>query len=76
MTKDLAHPLLQQPIDSLSVSPEFKVMSKTNGFSTLQEIINEPLHELPLKAQSGYRMLKELLEVLQANGLEDLIEDW
>jgi len=76
MTKDLVHPLLQQPIDALSVSPEFKDMSKANGFNTLQEILDEPLHELPLKAKSGYRMLRELLDVLQANGLEELAEDW
>jgi len=67
--------VLQEPIQSLSVSPEFKKMARANGFKTIQDILDkalDKLHELPY---SGYRMLKELADVLEANGLSSLIDD-
>jgi len=60
-------PLLREPIESLSVSPEFKRMARVNGFVTLQEILNKSLDELHELPYSGYRMLKELSDVLEAN---------
>lgn len=75
MTLDIAHPILQKAIQGLNVSKEFKAMAKANGYKTLQHILDHPLHELPFKAKSGYRMLKEMLDILDENGLQDLTEE-
>jgi len=75
MTKELIHPALQKPITALDVSIEFKEMAKANGYKTLEDILKHPLHSFPFKRLSGYRMLKELIGILEANGLEKLIED-
>ena len=75
MTKELIHPILEKPIHSLNVSKEFKNMASANKFGTLKEVLKESLHTLPFKKQSGYRMLKEMLDILEENGLADLIED-
>lgn len=67
--------VLNEPIQLMSVSPEFKQMARANGFTSIQEILNgslDELHELPL---SGYRMLKELFDILEVNGLENLLQD-
>ena len=74
MTQE-SHSLLQKPIQSLDVSFEFKAMAMANEFQTLEEILREPLHELPFKRQSGYRLLKEILDVLEENHLSGFIED-
>jgi hypothetical protein len=69
------NPILQEPISSLPVSSEFKEMAIANGFTTIQNILDKSLdnlHELPC---SGYRMLKELSDVLEANGLTNLLDD-
>lgn len=50
-------------------------MAKANGFKTLRDILDSPLHELPFKPQSGYRMLKELLDILEASSLSTLVEE-
>lgn len=66
---------LTQPIESLSVSYEFKRMARANGFVTIQDILDkalDTLHELPY---SGYRMLKELSDVLEQHGLKHLLDD-
>ncbi len=50
-------------------------MTIANGFTTLQDILDKALdnlHELPY---SGYRMPKELSDVLEANGLTNLLDD-
>ncbi|MBL0744852.1 hypothetical protein [Chryseolinea lacunae] len=57
----------------MDVSLEFKAMAKANGYKTLEDILQSRLNDLPYKPQSGYRMLKELLDILDANGLTDLI---
>lgn len=74
MTQEMSHPILQKAIQGMDVSKEFKVMAKANGYKTLQDIISRPLHELPFKKESGYRMLKELLDILHENDLDNLIE--
>jgi hypothetical protein len=53
MTQEITHPILQKAIKNLDVSKEFKAMAKANGFKTLQNILDMPLHELPYKPQSG-----------------------
>jgi hypothetical protein len=69
MTQEILHPILQKAIKNLDVSKEFKAMAKANGFKTLQSILETPLHELPFRPQSGYRVLKELLDILEDNSL-------
>ena len=75
MTEDLLHPILLKPIMTLGVSEEFAAMAKANGYATLKDVLKEPLHKFPLKPLSGYRMLKELLAILEEHGLDKLIED-
>lgn len=67
--------ILLEPIQSLSVSPEFKQMAKANDFITIQDILNNSLDELHKLPDSNLRMLKELSDVLEANGLECLLDD-
>ncbi len=75
MTQEITHPILQKAIKNLDVSKEFKTMAKANGFKTLQSILDMPLHELPYKPQSGYRILKELLDLLNEQGLSELVNE-
>lgn len=75
MTLDIAHPILQKAIQGLNVSKEFKAMAKANGYKTLQNILDHPLHELPFKTHSGYRILKELLDILDDHGVNSHLDD-
>lgn len=75
MTQEITHPILQKAIKNLDVSKEFKAMAKANGFKTLQDILDMPLQELPYKPQSGYRMLKEFLSILEEHGLSELVDN-
>ena len=75
MIKELIHPILLQPIGELNVSREFKAMAEANEFMTLNDILKESLHELPFKKLSGYLILKEMLLVLEENGLSELTDD-
>jgi hypothetical protein len=74
MTQEITHSILHKAIKNLAVSKEFKAMAKANGFKTLQDIVDSPLHEFPFKRQSGYRMLKEFLDILDEHGLNEQIE--
>jgi DNA-directed RNA polymerase alpha subunit len=74
MTQESSHPILQKAIKNLDVSKEFKTMAKANGFKTLQDILDMPLHELPYKQMSGYRMLKEFLDMMEEHSLGRLLE--
>ena len=75
MTNELSNQILQKPIHALNMSKEFKAMAHANKFNTLDEILKESFHELPFMKLSGYRMLRELLDTLEENGLSELIED-
>lgn len=75
MTKEFIPPVLHKPIGTLNVSDEFLTMAEANSYNTLDQILKEPLHEIPFKLLSGYRILKELLGILEEHGLENLIED-
>lgn len=75
MTQEITYPILQKAIKNLDVSKEFKAMAKANGLKTLQDILDMPVHELPYKQQSGYRMLKEFLDIVEVNNLSFLIEE-
>lgn len=75
MTQEIIHPILHKAIKNLDVSKEFKAMAKANGYKTLHDILDMPLHELPYKAQSGYRMLREFLDLLSEHSLNELVDD-
>lgn len=75
MTQEITHPILHKAIKNLDVTKEFKTMAKANGYKTLQDILDIPLHELPYKNQSGYRMLKEFLGILDNHSLSQLAEE-
>lgn len=75
MTPEITHPILHKDIHGLDVSKEFKAMAKANGYKTLEDVLNYPLHELPFKKISGYRVLKELVDLLTNEGLDYLIKD-
>lgn len=75
MTHEITHPILHKPIKNLDVSKEFKAMAKANGLKTLQNVLDMPLHELPFKRLSGYRMLKEFLDIVEGNGIAYLVDE-
>jgi DNA-directed RNA polymerase alpha subunit len=75
MTQEITHLILHKTIKNLDVSKEFKAMAKANGFKTLQNILDMPLHELPYKPQSGYRMLKEFLDMMEEYSLSNLLDE-
>lgn len=75
MPPHLTHPILLKPIAALPVSQAFAEMAKANHYTTLQDILKLPLYSFPNRRQSGYRMLKELLGILETHSLEQLIED-
>lgn len=68
-------PILLRPINELDVSREFKAMAKINGYKTLGEILESNVSELPRRPQSGYRILKEFLDILDEHKLIDLVKD-
>lgn len=76
MSKGLTHPILTKPIHSMDVSKEFKAMAEANEFKTLEEMLKESLHDLPNKKLSGYRILKEMLDILEQHGLTAMLEDY
>jgi len=76
MTQEITYPILQKAIQGMDVSKEFKAMAKANGYKTLQDILDHPLHELPFKKLSGYRMLKEFLDLMDQNGLSELVDNY
>jgi hypothetical protein len=74
MDSDATHPFLKKAIQGLNASKEFKAMCKANGFKTLSDLLKYPLHELPFLKLSGYRMLKEFLDIMEENNLSDQID--
>ena len=75
MGQNTIHPILKKPIRGMNVSREFKAMAKANHYRFLEDILEGPLHHLPFKPQSGYRILRELLEILRESGLEHFVEE-
>lgn len=50
-------------------------MAKANSFETLQEILDTSLYEFPFRPLSGYRLLKELLDMLEGYQHLNCIDD-
>lgn len=76
MTQEITYPILQKAIQGMDVSKEFKAMARANGYKTLQDILDHSLHELPFKKLSGYRMLKEFLDLMDQNGLSGVVDNY
>jgi hypothetical protein len=73
--RDISDTLLQRPIAQLPLSKEFQSMAEANGFQCLNDILEYPLSELPFRKGSGYRLLAELLQFLEAKGLSECVRD-
>lgn len=72
----LKNKFLEQPITGMAVSDEFKAMAKANGFKTIGELLDGvQMKDFPKLKKSGYRMLKELLDILDGENLFYLVED-
>jgi|GEM_PF-2538177 hypothetical protein len=69
------HPILRKAIQGLNVSKEFKAMARANRYRTLADILKDPVQNVPSRSHSGYRMLRELLEILREAGLEHYFEE-
>ncbi|WP_379126142.1 hypothetical protein [Paradesertivirga mongoliensis] len=62
--------LLNQAINELAVSEEFKVVTAAYGYRTLEDILRMGKAYEMLKHEGfGYRMLFELTGILRGNGL-------
>ena len=57
--------LLDQPANALPVSEEFRQMMGKHRFETLEELVAHPAHHLLKMEGFGYRMLKELIALLE-----------
>lgn len=66
--------ILIEPIISLPVSSEFRQMAMSNGFVTIQDILNTDLDKFHALPDSGYRLLKELHDILKQYGLQHKVE--
>lgn len=75
MGQSTIHPILKKAIQGMNVSREFKAMARANRYKTLEDILKGPLHNLPFRPHSGYRMLRELLEILRESDLEYIVEE-
>jgi DNA-directed RNA polymerase alpha subunit len=67
--------LLDQPAESLPVSEEFLKMMHSLQFHTLRELLQHPAHELLEMDGFGYRMLRELLTLLENHNLADKLQE-
>ena len=76
---DRLHPVndevLDQPVAQLSVSPEFLQMMQTLHFQTLRDLLQHPAHQLLQMEGFGYRMLKELIALLDRNDLTGCLRE-
>lgn len=68
--------LLKKPISTLELSPALRAMCTANGFVTLADVLQEPLYKIPFLNHSGYRVLNEVLAILENNDLVHLTDDW
>jgi hypothetical protein len=74
MTTHSPH-LLSQPAEQLPVSEEFIKMMQQLHFQTLGELVAHPVYQLLKMDGFGYRMLKELIYLLEAHGLSSHLKE-
>jgi len=66
--------ILILPIDSLSLSNEFKTMAQQQHFRTLEDILNWPVAFLLMHEGFTYHIYEELLKYLKMNNLHGLVK--
>ena len=67
--------LLDQPIEKLQFSNEFRAMCAQNKFKTTSDIVKYPVSKLLDKPGFTMRILMELIKVLKEKELEDYLKD-
>ncbi len=75
MTRESIDPILRKPIQNLQVSPEFRAMARANGYRTLYDILQWPVYMIPGKKRSGYRIVRELLDILEEHDLLYMLKE-
>lgn len=64
--------VLNQSLARHNISKEFLLMAEQNNFHTLSHVLNTPLYKFHSLPGSGYRMLRELVNLLDRHGLMHL----
>jgi len=72
---EMVQPVLFKPIREIVSSNEFLDMVECNNFNNLHEIVQIPVHKLLQLPNFGYRMLNELITILEKYGLEDMLRE-
>ncbi len=67
--------VLDQPVVQLPVSLEFLEMMQTLHFQTLRDLLHYPAYQLLQMDGFGYRMLKELIELLERYDLTGCLQE-
>jgi len=67
--------LLNQPIEQLQFSNEFRAMCTQNKFKAIADIVKFPVSKLLDKPGFTMRILMELIKVLKEKKLEDYLKD-
>jgi hypothetical protein len=70
----LPNQALTRTIQASSFSKEFKAMATANKFKTLGDVVDYGVVGIPELAQGNYRLVVELLECLEENGLLELTD--
>ena len=67
--------ILTKPLDCFALSDEFCEMVRINQFHSLGEIVKMPVSKLLKLPYFKYRVLNELLTILNCYGLMDMVND-
>ena len=68
-------PIITKPIESFHMSVEFEQMCLENGFNTYGDILMNDTNQLLIKPGFNYRMLIELLDLLNSINRKHLLKD-
>jgi hypothetical protein len=67
-------PVLNQPIEQLALSEEFKIKTGQLGFNTLAELLEHPPSDLLQLPGFNYRVLTEYIDFIEAAHLGKYIK--
>ncbi|MCV9387890.1 hypothetical protein [Reichenbachiella ulvae] len=70
-----AKDFLDQPIEVLKLSDEFKEVAQINHFQTLSEMIELPIEVLGKMEQFNHRIMAEYISFMEENGFGHMIEN-
>ncbi|SEN82302.1 hypothetical protein SAMN05216436_12290 [bacterium A37T11] len=73
MSPDVNHPILQQPIHTLPLSAEFKLVAEMLGFHTLTDLLQKRTAELKKMPGFTQNLVIEYVYFLETNNLGDLV---